>query len=187
MACEVTEVPRLKSAPGKCGRIVGRFFTLALLLPIGIVGVVHWAHVREAEINADLKRDLIARGYGAAEIDRVLYGNRQNHFSYSPWTVEHAKIEANLKRELAQAGLSGEEIERVVKVSGVGLPEGNYTPETVNRARKEAAVKKEAAQTQQQVNRRSDREAAARELLRLGKTMEEIEAILNPQATPRAQ
>jgi hypothetical protein len=43
-----------------------------ILLPLAIVGMVQWRKVRQAELEASLKHEMITRGMSAADIKVVL-------------------------------------------------------------------------------------------------------------------
>ena len=48
------------------------FFVVLAVIIIAIVGIVQWRKLRQAEIEAALKRDLLDRGLSADEVVRVL-------------------------------------------------------------------------------------------------------------------
>ncbi len=173
-----TRAPRETCSRGRGAR---NFLFCAALIPICIVSVIQWRMVRQSEIDADLKRELLERGLSVSEVERIVQAGQPawNNWDKSMWTVEHAKIESNLKRELAQMGLSADEIDRVVKSSSgnTDSARGKSGWETVDRANKDAAAKKDMGR-QIQANRTSDYEAAVRELMHRGYSMEEVQRLL---------
>lgn len=55
----------------------------ALVALVVAIGIVHWSRVRRAEIEADLKRDLLDRGMSIDEIERVMrLGNSSQPYKY---------------------------------------------------------------------------------------------------------
>ena len=159
------------------------FFGMAAIVPIAIVSIIQWRMVRQAEVQADLTRELLDKGLTVAEVERLLQATDSPYWErrdMNMWAVEYAKIENNLKRELAQMGLSADEIERVVRTSSNGLDagRGKISSRTVDNLRKEAAQKKDAAK-QIQNARQADHEAAIRELMRHGYSGEDIERLLS--------
>jgi hypothetical protein len=159
------------------------FFGMAAIIPIAIVSIIQWRTVRQAEVQAELTRDLLDKGLTVAEVERLLQAADMPYWErrdLTRWSVEYAKIESNLKRELAQMGLGADEIDRVVKSSGNAFDSGRgkLSASAVDKFRKEANAKKDAAK-QMQNARQADHEAAIRELIRRGWSSEEIDRLLS--------
>jgi hypothetical protein len=132
-----------------------RFQLLALAaacvtaIPIGVVGLCQWRAVRQAEVTAGLKRDLIDRGLSVAEAERLAGGIAVRDPEASAYyRAQHAAIEAALKKDLAVRGLGAEDIVTILGAWSGGVPaSGRYSYETTERARKEADFIRELVQS----------------------------------------
>jgi hypothetical protein len=139
------------------GGKAGRFQLLALVaacataIPVGVVGLCQWRAVREAEVAAGLKRDLIDRGLSVFEAERLAGGGHampREAEQSGYYRTQHAAIEAALKKDLAARGLGAQEIETILGAWSGGVPaSGRYSYETAEKARKEADFIRELVQS----------------------------------------
>jgi hypothetical protein len=110
----------------------------------GIVGLVivvtpavlfgEWRKARTAKIDANLKRDLLARGLSLEEVERLTTPTRLREARINADTkvrqaqitadseVKQAQVAADLKRDLLARGLSVEEVKRLESEEEVGEP-----------------------------------------------------------------
>jgi hypothetical protein len=87
-----------------------------LVVVIGVtVCAVQWARVRQAEADARIKQEMLARGLSVEEIERLNTpaSVRQAQIAADA-QVKEAQIAADLKRDLLARGLSVEEVERLL-------------------------------------------------------------------------
>jgi hypothetical protein len=89
--------------------IVGGF----LIAAIAILAL-HWRRIRVAEIEANLKQQMLERGMSAAEIAQVVRASSQRACGPS-YTGDPNYDKGNLVRTLAENGLSAGDIERVLQ------------------------------------------------------------------------
>jgi hypothetical protein len=107
----------------------------ALLIPIimaicgGLVGIVaiiayHWHNVRQVEVEAALKQDMLNRGMTADEIERVVKASNKSANSKPSWAHNKkdpiSDNEYYLVERLVDEGKSAEEIERIIKAVKAG-------------------------------------------------------------------
>ncbi len=92
---------------------------------VGPICAVQWARVRQAEADAQVKQDMLARGLSVEEIERLSTpaSVRQAQIAADS-KVREAQIAADLKRDMLAHGLSVEEVERLVtpKSAAVSRP-----------------------------------------------------------------
>jgi hypothetical protein len=115
----------------------------ALLIPIimaicgGLVGIVaiianHWHSVRNAEVEAALKQDMLNRGMTVDEIERVVKASNKQ-LSSKPAYPQNKKDpisdnEYYLVERLVDEGKSAEEIERIIKALKAGSQSTSTQP-----------------------------------------------------------
>jgi hypothetical protein len=92
---------------------------LGLALVLGVVAIsllavfmAFWRSLREAKVNAWLKRDMLARGMSVDDIERLTApASVREAQIQAEMHVREAQINADLKRDLQARGLSVEEIQ----------------------------------------------------------------------------
>src|SRR5262245_47784879 len=96
---------------------------VVVVTPAVLVG--EWRKVRAARIEADLKRDLLARGLSAEEVERLTTPTKLHEARAAAdaqvrqaqvaadSAVKQAQVAADLKRDLLARGLSVEEVKRL--------------------------------------------------------------------------
>src|SRR5262249_17851590 len=112
--------------------LAGIVGVVVMLTPAVLVG--QWRKVRSAKIDADLKRDLLARGLSVEEVERLtapaslreipLHADtkvRQEQLAADP-RVKQAQVAADLQRALLARGLSVEEVRRLQAAGGAEEP-----------------------------------------------------------------
>jgi hypothetical protein len=97
--------------------VVGVAFCVTLLA-VGCTVAVQWRKVRQAKLEADLKREMLQQGMSVDQIVKVLGASA---------TASAAGLEADLIRELVYQGMSAEEI---VKVLGAAASPNRSPGET---------------------------------------------------------
>jgi hypothetical protein len=86
----------------------------------------HWTRVRLAQIEANLKQQMLDKGMSAAEIDQVLKASREpGEYSSPQFTGEIEADKAGLVTFMAEYEYGGGDIERVIREFGnvpAGMP-----------------------------------------------------------------
>jgi hypothetical protein len=96
----------------KPGEVIGLFAVLGgLLTAVAVVGTIVWSIVRHAEIKANLKRDLVQRGFTVEQIERLVYGP-----SEASQPVNEKELEAQLASLLVQHEVEGPVMDRVLRL-----------------------------------------------------------------------
>jgi hypothetical protein len=125
----------------------------AMLIPVGIVGFVQWQHVRTAELEAELKQDMLERGMTAQDIERVLRSSQNPSRDRSTvaesnyYTARHAEIEAGLIKELAMLNMPADDVERIYKAFNAATSVSPKSHASSERAARDAAFVKRLAQS----------------------------------------
>lgn len=107
----------------------------ALLIPIimalcgALVGIVailahQWRNIRNAEVEAALKQDMLTRGLSVDEIERVVRATNKSSKSKPEWARNKkdpiSDNEYYLVEKLVDEGKSAEEIERIINAVKAG-------------------------------------------------------------------
>jgi hypothetical protein len=96
------------------------WITIAIVAGLIVVIVVpvcaaQWARVRQAEADARMKQDLLARGLSSEEVERLSTPASVREAQIAADNqVREAQIAADLKRDLLARGLSVEEVEHLL-------------------------------------------------------------------------
>jgi hypothetical protein len=85
---------------------------------VALVAVIlsQWRHVRQADLEASLKRDMLERGLGVDEIERVLRASSTPAPAPAASSGPISDNEYYLVEKLVDEGKSADEIERVLRV-----------------------------------------------------------------------
>jgi hypothetical protein len=112
--------------------LAGIIGLVVMVTPAVLVG--QWRQVRAAKIDADLKRDLLARGLSVEEVERLTTSVRLRESRIHADTkvrqeqidadsrVKQAQVAADLQRDLLARGLSVEEVKRLQAAGGAEEP-----------------------------------------------------------------
>jgi surface antigen len=93
------------------------FIVFASLTITAVVSTiaVQWRKVRQAEVEASLKQDMIQRGLSADDIQKVLGASARR---CRPGDTRHkAILEASLIEQMVKAGMSADDIQKVLEAS----------------------------------------------------------------------
>ena len=105
---------------------------VVVVTPAVLVG--EWRKVRTAKLDADLKRDLLARGLSVEEVERLTTPARLHEARVAADAqvrkaqigadieLKQAQVAADLKRDLLARGLSVEEVKRLQSADPAGEP-----------------------------------------------------------------
>src|SRR5262245_14794224 len=92
--------------------IIGLVSVVGGLLAVSIcVGLISWCIVRRAQIAADLKRDLVQRGFSVEQIERLVQGPPEAEKPYY-----EKQLEGSLASLLAQAEVPGPVMTDVLRI-----------------------------------------------------------------------
>jgi hypothetical protein len=93
---------------------------------VGIIAIVahQWRNLRQAEVEAALKQDMLNRGLSVEEIERVVRASTNPANSKPAWGHNRkdpiSDNEYYLVEKLVDEGKSAEEIERIIKAVKAG-------------------------------------------------------------------
>jgi hypothetical protein len=82
-----------------------------LLAIVSCVGLISWCVIRNAQIAADLKRDLVQRGLPVDQIERLILGPREDEKPYY-----EKQLEGSLASLLAQSEVPGPLMTEVLRI-----------------------------------------------------------------------
>jgi hypothetical protein len=82
-----------------------------LLAIVSCVGLISWCVLRNAQIAADLKRDLVQRGLPVDQIERLIQGPREDEKPYY-----EKQLEGSLASLLAQSEVPGPLMTEVLRI-----------------------------------------------------------------------
>lgn len=91
--------------------------TLIGAFGLGITAIAVWGRVRQLQIEADIKTDMLERGLSVEEIRAVLTTSMRGKRRH--------EVEAELTSKLAEVGLDGDQIKQVLEA---GQPYWMVTP-----------------------------------------------------------
>jgi len=94
------------------GAIIGLVSVVGGLLAVSIcVGLISWCVVRRAQIAADLKRDLVQRGFSVEQIERLVQGPPEEEKPYY-----EKQLEGSLASLLTQSEVPGPVMTEVLRI-----------------------------------------------------------------------